>query len=57
MSVAVFMRPDGDAVAIVWDDGEGGITLVERHLLGSSEIDDVPGDWVPMGERPEGESI
>jgi hypothetical protein len=54
--MAAFMRPDGDAVAIVWDDGEGGITLVERHILGAIEIDNVPDDWILLGDNPEGSS-
>lgn len=50
------MRPDGDAVAVVWDDGDGGITLIERHNLGAIEIDNVPHGWVSMGDNAAGGS-
>jgi hypothetical protein len=42
---ALFISPDGTAVAIEYDEGDGGLVVVESGYNEVADIEVVPGDW------------
>lgn len=50
--IEVFKDPESETIAVVYDEGDGGIYLVHRETDGTHEVNEVPGVWIKLVEAP-----
>lgn len=50
MSLTVYVRPDPDdtTVALVYDDGDGGIYIIEHGYTDMTPVSSLEGDWIKL---------